>query len=96
MQNEIIGLKDIHAAAYLEYAGIPLTLTRVGTRVVFEVPNDDRSLRLLAEFQCNPAIPIQDYVNVLRRLRGRMLDVRDGRIHDGYEEGNGNGKISPR
>lgn len=92
MQNDTkIPLYDIHTAAFLEYKGIRLTLIKVGTRVLFEVPADDASYRLLAEFQTNPDTPLLDYVNILKRLRGRMLDARDGsgarRTEDGNQEG---------
>ena len=76
--GKIVSIKDIHTAAYLEFKGIELTLCKIGTRVVFSISADDLSYRLLAEFQTNPEVPILEYVNLLRRLRSRMLDVRDG------------------
>ena len=76
--GKTVSLKDIHTAAYLEFNGIELILSKIGTRVVFSIPANDLSYRLLAEFQTNPEVPILDYVNILRRLRSRMLAVRDG------------------
>ena len=35
---------DIHTAAYLNYKGILLNLTKEGTRVVFEVPSAERPI----------------------------------------------------
>ena len=82
--NRTLPLYDIHTAAFLEYRGIELTLTKQGTRVVFEVPTTDEAYRALAEYQTNPDIPLLDFVAVLRRLRGRMLDERDGERRYGY------------
>ncbi len=72
-----VQIKDIHLAAYIELQGIEAHFTMVGTRVLFEFPNDDITAKFMAEFQCNPAIPILDYVNTLRRLRSRMLAAPD-------------------
>ena len=69
---------DLYQAAYLEYQGTELTLTRQGTRVVFEAPATEKTYRLLREYQDNNPIPLLDYIGVLRRLRARMLEVRDG------------------
>jgi hypothetical protein len=74
-----IPLYDIHQAAFLEFKGSPLTLTKEGSRVVFEVPSTEKTYELLRGYQNNPSIPLLDYVAVLRRLRARMLEKRDER-----------------
>ncbi len=73
-----VTIKEIHLAAYIEFQGIEAHLTKVGTRVLFQFPDDDTTAKFMAEFQCNPMVPCLDYVNVLRRLRSRMLAFRDG------------------
>ncbi len=82
-------LYDIHQAAFLEFKGTPSLLTRQGSRVVFEVPATDATYTLLRGYQDNPSIPLLDYIAVLRRLRARMLEVRDG--NDNGETTNGKG-----
>jgi hypothetical protein len=67
---------DINTAAYLELRDTPPELTMQGTRVVFEFEASETVYRLLREYQSNPSVPIIDYVNVLRRLRARMLSMR--------------------
>lgn len=67
---------DIHTAAYLEFKNASPELTLQGTRVVFEFPAIEGVYKLLREYQTNPSIPVLDYVNVLRRLRSRMLSMR--------------------
>lgn len=67
---------DIHQASFLEHNGIYPELTLQGTRVVFEFPASTTVYKLLREYQDNPSIPVLDYVNVLRRLRSRMLSMR--------------------
>ncbi len=54
-------------------------MTRQGNRVVFEVAADDATYRLLNEYQDNPSVPLLDIVGCLRRVRARMLDLRDGK-----------------
>ncbi len=71
-----IPLYDIHPVAYVELKGIPSSLTLNGTRVEFNLPAIEEVYALLREYQGNPSIPILDYVNVLRRLRSRMLSKR--------------------
>jgi hypothetical protein len=71
-------LYDIHQAAFLELKATPIILTKQGSRVVFEVPATDQTYSLLRSYQDNPSIPLLDYVAVLRRLRARMLEARDG------------------
>ncbi len=73
-----IPLYDIHQAAFLEFHDVQLNLTKHGTRVVFEAPAIEETYRLLREYQENGPIPLLDFVSVLRRLRARMLEARDG------------------
>ena len=76
--GKFLPLYDIYPAAFLEFHHIQLNLTKQGTRVVFEVPANEKTYRLLREYQDNNLIPLLDYVAVLRRLRARMLEARDG------------------
>lgn len=85
-------LYDIHQAAFLEFMGTPPILTRQGSRVVFEVPATDKTYGLLRGYQDNPSIPLLDYVAVLRRLRARMLEARDGNDKREGETRNANRK----
>jgi hypothetical protein len=70
---------DIHQASFLEVNGISPQLSMQGTRVIFEFEPSEALYKLLREYQGNPSIPILDYVSVLRRLRSRMLSMRDER-----------------
>jgi len=76
-QKEKIPVFDIHTASFLELNNVSPQLTLQGTRVVFEFDANDEVYKLLKTYQSNPAIPILDFVNVLRRLRSRMLSMRD-------------------
>jgi hypothetical protein len=82
-------LFDIHQAAFLEFKGTPPVLTKQGSRVVFEVPATEHTYALLRGYQDNPSIPLLDYVAVLRRLRARMLEARDGNDRRERETTNG-------
>jgi hypothetical protein len=87
--GKYLPLYDIHQAAFLEYRGTELTLTKQGTRVVFEAPATEKTYKLLREYQDNNLIPLLDYVAVLRRLRARMLEARDGNGRRERETTNG-------
>lgn len=87
--GKFLPLFDIYPAAFLEYHHIQLNLTKQGSRVVFEVPANEETYRLLREYQDNNLIPLLDYVAVLRRLRARMLEARDGNGRRECETGNG-------
>lgn len=71
-------LYDIHQAAFLELKGMSAVLTKQGSRIVFEFPSTSGTYELLRQYQINPPTPLLDYVAVLRRLRARMLEARDG------------------
>ncbi len=83
--GKFLPLFDIYPAAYLEYNHVELTLTKQGTRVVFEAPANKKTYDLLREYQDNRSIPLLDYVSVLRRLRAKMLEARDGNGRRGRE-----------
>jgi hypothetical protein len=67
---------DIHTASFLELNNVSPELALQGTRVVFNFEPSETLYMLLREYQDNPSIHILDYVNVLRRLRSRMLSMR--------------------
>jgi hypothetical protein len=92
VNDKFLPLYDIYPAAFLEYNHIELNLTKQGTRVVFEAPATEETYKLLREYQDNNLIPLLDYVAVLRRLRARMLEARDGNGRRGREMGNGYNK----
>lgn len=73
-----IPLYDIHEAAHQELNGNEVSLELQGSRVVFEVPATDTTYRLLQEYHANPSVALGDFVRVLKRLRSKMLDLRDG------------------
>jgi hypothetical protein len=78
VNDKWLPLYDIYPAAFLEFHHIQLNLTKQGTWVVFEAPATEETYRLLREYQDNGLIRLLDYVAVLRRLRARMLEARDG------------------
>jgi hypothetical protein len=71
-------LYDIYQVSWLDFNGIDVSLTKQGNRVVFEVPANDSTYQLLSEYESNPQVRLLDMIASLRRIRGRMLDLRDG------------------
>jgi len=76
--NNFLPLNDIYEVSWLHYNGIEANEVKQGGRVVFEVPAIEETYRLLREYQEGPTVPLLDFVRALRRVRARMLDVRDG------------------
>jgi hypothetical protein len=80
-------LFDIYQTSYLALKGVPIRYEKRGSRVVFLVPNNDDTIRLLNQFQNNPTGGLLDFTAALRRVRAQMLEARDG---------NGDGDIHGR
>ena len=77
---ETIDLQEIHKAAFLNLNGIKTPEVReTSGRIVWRVTVDSEVQRLLMEYEGNPQVPLLDFTGCLKRLRGRMLDVRQGR-----------------
>lgn len=82
--NDLTGLGPY----WFEKHNIPVELLREDSgRVVGEVEATDEAYRLMADYQANPSVPLLDFLAHQRRLRGRLLDARDGNGH----RRNGNG-----
>jgi hypothetical protein len=72
-------LFDIYQTSFLDLHGVPIRYEKRGTRVVFLVPNNDDTIRLLNQFQNNPTGGLLDFTAALRRVRAQMLGARDGK-----------------
>jgi len=79
-ESRTIILPDITGAvAFLHYKGInSIFKTQNNGRVVAEAPATPEVYQLLAEFQANPVVPLMEFLASQRRVRGLMLDLRDG------------------
>jgi hypothetical protein len=71
-------LYDIYEVSWLHLNGVAIGGSKQSGRVVFEVPATEETYQLLHEYQTNPEVAILDFVRSLRRVRGQMLDLRDG------------------
>ena len=84
-------LHDLYQVSWLDFNGVDVLLTKPGDRVLFEVEASEDTYRLLKEYEANPQVGLLDIVRSLRRMRARMLDLRDGngererRIRNGRE-----------
>ena len=96
MDNASIELTDLNVAGFLSLQNIPVTLVTRQGRVFFLVPGDDRTRKELARFQGDPLVPALSLISHIKRLRGKMLDAREGRNGHGNEGGivNGNRRDS--
>lgn len=82
-------LYDIYQTSWLHFNGIEITLSKEGNRVIFEVPASEETYQLLKEYETNLQIRLLDMVGSLRRMRARMLDLRDGDGRRGRETTHG-------
>jgi hypothetical protein len=69
---------------FFELNNIPVTLIEEGGRAVGEVEGTESAYATMARFQDNPTVPLLEWLAVQRRMRGRMLDVRDGNGKNGH------------
>jgi hypothetical protein len=74
-----ITLKDIPGVVtFLSWKGISFEFRKDSAgRVVAVVDATPEIYHLMGEFQSNPEVPLTDFLNVQRRIRGQMLDLRD-------------------
>jgi len=71
-----IPIFDIHQAAFLSLNNIPPSFVKSGTRVVFQFNATREVSNLLDLYNKNPTVPLLEFVNHLRKLRGQMLSLR--------------------
>lgn len=77
-----ITLTDINVAAYLEMNGQDSSLVRQDSgRVVFTFPDEEKVRDLIDRF--NYEQELSYFTFCLKRLRGRMLELRDGSRRNG-------------
>jgi hypothetical protein len=85
-----IRIQDLTGIApWLVQHHIEVTLEREDNgRVVGYAPANGEVYRLMAEYQAGPMVQLLDFLAFQRRLRSRLLDLRDGR--NGQRENRGN------
>jgi len=74
---EYIPIDDLHTAAYLQLAGADPKLTLVNGRVIFLFEQSPEMNELLVKFSSNVPVHVIDYISVEKKLRGKMLFLRD-------------------
>jgi len=72
-----IPLHNIYEAAYLDFKGISVQMLKEGRRIIFLLPDTPGTYQIIAEFNRNPTLKIQDYLTHLRKLRAMMISLRD-------------------
>ena len=83
---------DIHEITYLDMNDVEVFDTLQRGRVVWETGASDKVYRLLREYHENPTVRLLDFVKALKKMRSRMLDLRDGngRRENGQGDSDGN------
>lgn len=77
--TRFIDLEDIHKQAYLTLKGITTEeILGSDNHVRWRVEITPQVQAALLEYESNNPVPILDFVSILKRTRGRMLDLRNG------------------
>lgn len=91
-----IPLFDIYEVTHLDMNDIEVFDTLQRGRVIWEVEASDNVYKLLREYHENPTVRLLDFVKALKKIRSRMLNLRDGngRRENGQGDANGNRRDS--
>ena len=71
-----LAFHDIYCVAFADLKGIPIKLTREGNRVIFLLPDEPNTYRVLGEFNNKPSLPLLDFVTHLKKIRAQMIALR--------------------
>ena len=71
-----LAFHDIYYVAFADLKGIPIKLTREGNRVIFLLPDEPNTYRVLGEFNNNPSLQLLDFVTHLKKIRAQMIALR--------------------
>ncbi len=77
MKNQKISILDLNTAAFLSLHGLEPELTLQGGRVVFNFPANNEFYRLSSLYNDNSEIPCLDFVQAIKKLRGKMLSKKE-------------------
>ena len=69
-------IDDVHQAAFLDLRGITVRLEAQNNRVIFIAPRNEDTLRALSEYQFGREVRVTEYVDRLKALRAKMLDLK--------------------
>ena len=76
--NGTLQQMDIYVSAFLTLQGVETRLMKQAGRVIFIFPNTPRVASLIEQYNSNPTnMRLLDYVQHLRRLRAKMVALRD-------------------
>lgn len=68
---------DLYLSAYLTLCGIRPELQLTNGRVVFVFPQSDDLSHLIFNYNSNVTIPVAEFVTAIKKLRGKMLTMRE-------------------
>ena len=73
-----IPLHDVYLSAFLALRGQEPAIVLSGSRAVFMFQSDEALNKLMREYNEGAPVSVAEYANAVRRLRSRMMAVRDG------------------
>lgn len=77
-EQRIFSTSDLYLSSFLSLSGIPPKLKINSGKVIFTFSASDDLYKLLMNFNSNISVPITCFVDILKELRGRMMDLRRG------------------
>lgn len=79
-KKEIFSTHDVYLSAFLALSGIQPALEmedHLRRRVTFQFPVTDELYHFIAAFNRNVEVPILDFTTTIKKLRAKMLTMRD-------------------
>ncbi len=85
MENpKTISILDLNTAAFVSLQGLEPELSMRGNRVVFNFPADSEFYRLSSLYNDNSSVGCLDFVQAIKKLRGKMLSMKEGNGNRGF------------
>jgi hypothetical protein len=87
-----ISILDLNTTAFLSMHGLEPELSMQGGRVVFNFPANSEFYRLSSLYNDNSIVGCLDFVQAIKKMRGKMLSMKEGAGNGNRREYNGNFK----
>ncbi len=88
--NQQISILDLNTSAFLSMHGLEPELSMQGGRVVFCFPAKEEFYRLSSLYNDNLSVGCLDFVQAIKKMRGKMLSMKEGAGNGNRREKNGN------
>lgn len=78
MEQRKLKLGDLYAATFLDLHGVHPDFDVIRDKTLFIFPVSDQTYKLLSEYNSGASCPASDFVEHMKSLRARMMDLKRG------------------